>query len=123
MDHGVCNISSIHINGQNQGSFLGGKGLRQGDALSPLLFVITMEYFSKLMYKASQSHGFKFHPNCKALGLTHLMFTDDFILFCKAGHITLGHIMTALKRFHESADLKANQSKSQMVLGGCSAAL
>ena len=109
MDHGVCNISSIHINGQNQGSFLGGKGLRQGDALSPLLFVITMEYFSRLMYKASNSHGFKFHPHCKALGLTHLMFADDLILFCKVYPITLGHIMTALKRFHESAGLKANQ--------------
>ncbi|KAJ8425089.1 LOW QUALITY PROTEIN: hypothetical protein Cgig2_034025 [Carnegiea gigantea] len=80
---------SVHINGQDCGSFEGGRGLRQGDPLSPLLFVLTMEYFSRSMQQISQAKNFKYHPHCKGLGLIHLIFADDLILFCKADPTTL----------------------------------
>ena len=110
----------IHINGQDNGVFEGGKGLRQGDPLSPLLFVICMEYLTRQMKLVSQKPDFRFHPNCKSLSLTHLMFADDLILFCKFDPATLQHIMNVLHDFYESAGLRANIKKSQMVLRGCS---
>ena len=79
----------IHINGLDYEGFKGGRGLKQGDPLSPLLFVISMEYLSRLLKKASQSKDFKYHPNCKRVNLTHLIFADDLILFCKADPPTL----------------------------------
>uniref|UniRef100_A0A2N9G614 Uncharacterized protein n=1 Tax=Fagus sylvatica TaxID=28930 RepID=A0A2N9G614_FAGSY len=43
---------SVLINGSPEGFFGSSRGLRQGDSLSPLLFVIVMEALSKMMTKA-----------------------------------------------------------------------
>jgi len=117
----VTNVSfNLHLNGQDHGWFKGGRGLKQGDPLSPLLFVITMEYLSRTLQQSSKKKDFKFHPGCRALKLTHLMFADDLLLFCKADPATLQEIMNALHHFHEVTGLQVNMAKSQMVLGGCS---
>jgi len=100
------------MNGHESEPFEGGKGLRQGDPLSPLLFVISIEYLSRLLKQASKQQDCKFHPNCKQLRLTRLMFTDDLILFSRAHPTSLQHIMNALREFHDCAGLKANLAKS-----------
>ena len=92
--------------------FMGHRGLKQGDPLSPLLFVITMEYLSSLLHLASIQEGFEFHPHCKKLGLTHLQLTDDLLIFCKAKPSSLQPLIDALKIFPECTGLKANLDKS-----------
>ncbi|XP_074316286.1 uncharacterized protein LOC141652637 [Silene latifolia] len=72
---------SIVLNGQSHGFFPGKRGLRQGDPLSPLLFTLCMEYLSRLLQVACEYQGFKYHPLCKCLKLSHLMFADDLLLF------------------------------------------
>ncbi|KAJ8445791.1 hypothetical protein Cgig2_027872 [Carnegiea gigantea] len=117
----VTNVDfSIHLNGQISGEFMGGLGLRQGDPLSPLLSTISMEYLSRLLNVICKRSDFKFHPNCKTLELTHLMFADDLILFSKADPTTLKYLKEAPETFHMCAGLKANAHKSHIVFGGCS---
>jgi len=89
----------VHINGQDYEGFKGGEGLKQGDPLSPHLLVISMEYLSRLLKKASQSPNFKFHRNCKRVLQTHLIFADDLILFSKADPPTLQLLKAALNDF------------------------
>ena len=43
---------SILINGNPEGFFRGTRGIRQGDPLSPLLFVLIMEALSRMITKA-----------------------------------------------------------------------
>jgi hypothetical protein len=69
---------SISINGTLVGYFKGAKGLWQWDPLSSYLFVIAIEVFSRIMGELTGSNsGFKFHPRCFKLQLTHLCFVDD----------------------------------------------
>jgi hypothetical protein len=76
---------SIALNGSLVGYFKGGKGLRQRDPLSPYLFVLAMEVFTKLMLaKVRESHLFQFHPHCGRQQITHLSFVDDLLIFVVA---------------------------------------
>ncbi|XP_062080364.1 uncharacterized protein LOC133785126 [Humulus lupulus] len=72
------------MNGRIQGCFQGGKGLRQGDPISPMLFVIVMDYLTRLLHKSSKEKDFRFHPLCKSLNIISLCFADDLLLFFSA---------------------------------------
>ena len=74
------------VNGSPFGFFRSSRGLRQGDPLSPYLFVIEMEALSCLIAKAVEG-GFLF--GCRiggregdGLTVSHLLYADDTILFC-----------------------------------------
>ena len=49
---------SVLINGTSSGFFKSSRGLRQGDPLSPYLFMIVMEAFSCLLKRAKEEGGF-----------------------------------------------------------------
>jgi len=109
----------IGMNGGEYGSFEGGRGLRQAGPLSPSIFVLVMEYLSKLLQKASSTSSFKFHPHCRQLQLTHLIFADDLMLFNVADPTSVNLLMEAFVKFTNSTGLEANREKSQWVMGGC----
>jgi len=90
------------------------------DSLSPLLFVLTMEYLLRLFKRASTQPDFEFHPHCKKFDITHLMFADDLVIISKASPSSIQILMTAFQRFTECSGLQANLSKSQIVFGGAS---
>ena len=63
------------------------RGLRQGDPLSPYLFVLIMEAFSSLISRAEDKgfiRGFKVMGRCgERVSVSHLLFADDTLLFCE----------------------------------------
>ena len=77
---------SVLINGAPAGFFSSSKGLRQGDPISPYLFILGMEVLSALIRRAVQGN---FISGCRLRGrgdaeimVSHLLFADDTILFC-----------------------------------------
>ena len=64
--------------------------------------------------------GFKFHPKCLKLKLTHLCFADDLLIFYKASLRSIHIIKAALLEFEELFGLKANPSKSYFFCSGIS---
>ena len=79
------------------------KGLRQGDPLSLLLFLIIMEVFSRMvkrMEMAGLLNGFKADGR-RGRGecVSHLLFADDIILFCDAEVEQVLHVRLLLLCF------------------------
>lgn len=78
----ICKTSfMVGYNGTVNGYFKGRRGLRQGDPLSPYLFVIAMNCLSYLLKRAATHEGLPYHPSCEKLKLTHLSFADDLLIF------------------------------------------
>lgn len=113
---------SLKVNGGNYGYFEGRRGLRQGDPISPLLFVMIMEYLSRILGKMSALPNFRFHPMCKKQKLTHLIFADDLMIFCKGNETSIKRVMETLKHFSETTGLEANIDKSNLFIAGVDAA-
>ena len=66
-------------------STVSSKGLRQGDLLSPYLFLLCAEGFTSLLQKAEMESNIHGVSICRsALKISHLLFVDDSLLFCQA---------------------------------------
>jgi hypothetical protein len=111
---------SVCINGNLYGFFPGKCGVRQGDPLSPYLFIICMEYFSRLLKSSTQLSGFNFHPKCQALGISHLGFADDILLLCRCDMASVTILLQQLHIFGESSGLVINAAKSSIFFAGVS---
>ncbi|XP_074302657.1 uncharacterized protein LOC141634341 [Silene latifolia] len=117
----VCLTSpyySLSINGGVEGFFPGKKGLRQGDPLSPYLFVICMEVLSRLLRKLPRYDGFSYHPKCVQLNLTHLVFADDLLVFTRGDLPSLQAVAQCLAKFDLLSGLQANPAKTSLYFGG-----
>ncbi|XP_049375433.1 uncharacterized protein LOC125840506 [Solanum verrucosum] len=77
-----------------------------------------MEYLSRTLQTMSGLPDFRFHPMCKKLQLTHLIFVDDIMIFCKGNVASVSRLMEALAHFNVATGLEANLDKSSIFLAG-----
>jgi len=109
---------SISINGESHGFFKASRGIRQGDPLSPYLFVLAMAGLGGIIQQTIQQSTFKYHWRCKPTGITHICFADDLMLFCHADPTSIGVLKSSLDKFSMLSGLSINLAKSSMYLSG-----
>ncbi|VFQ58765.1 unnamed protein product [Cuscuta campestris] len=61
---------------------------------------------------------FHFHPDCAKLGISHLAFADDIMLFSKGDFTSVHTLMEALKHFSSVSGLYLNPTKSNIFVAG-----
>lgn len=109
---------TLMLNGSTEGFFQAKTGLRQGDPMSPLLFVICMDYLSRILAYIGDMELFKFFKGCDRLKLNHLCFAGDLLLFSKGDVMFAYLLLQGLKLFSETSSLTANNSKSALYCSG-----
>ncbi|GJY36038.1 RNA-directed DNA polymerase, eukaryota, reverse transcriptase zinc-binding domain protein [Tanacetum coccineum] len=91
---------SINVNDESCGYFKGGRGLRQGDPISPYLFILVMEVLNLLMIRNIVKNGsFNYHFGCGQLSITHVCFADDLLMFCHGDVASVKVIKETIKEF------------------------
>jgi hypothetical protein len=86
---------SVLLNGSSFGYFKPSRGLRQGDPLSPFLFIIGTEAISRMLHNSLR--GFKISRSSESLN--HLLFTDDLVVFTSATSSEASIIKNCLDRY------------------------
>lgn len=106
---------AVMVNGNPMGSITPTRGTRQGDPISPYLFLICVEALSSLMSKAARDGVLSGVPTSRrGPWINHLFFADDNLLFCKAS-VTHWNWMTRILGIYEAASgQKLNKEKTSI---------
>ncbi|KAG7559487.1 Reverse transcriptase zinc-binding domain [Arabidopsis thaliana x Arabidopsis arenosa] len=104
---------SYLLNGSAQGSVSPQRGIRQGDPLSPYIFILCSEVLTGLCKKAERENRLtgikvgKLSPR-----ISHLLFADDTMFFCKSDNANCSTLLEILKNYELASGQMINAQKS-----------
>ncbi|KAH1072880.1 hypothetical protein J1N35_025208 [Gossypium stocksii] len=91
------------------------RGLRQGDPLSPYLFLLWMEVFSRMMINAQETKKIKGICASKdGPKINHLFFADDALLFVRNQRSEVEAFTQILENFEKMSGQSTNLEKSMV---------
>jgi len=105
----------VLVNGEPKGLIQPSRGIRQGDPLSPFLFLLCTEGLNSLIVKAEREgfiHGFSL--NRGGSKLTHLLFVDNTLLFCKSSRSECQKVLEILASYESLSRQKINLGKTSI---------
>ena len=114
--HCITSVSySILVNGAAYGDIIPTRGLRQGDPISPYIFLLCADGFSSLIHDAARNYKISGISICKGCPkITHLFFADDSLLFCKANSQECQSLVNILQLYEDAFGQKINADKSSI---------
>jgi hypothetical protein len=106
---------SVRVNGELLPFFTPSRGLRQGDPMSPYLFLLCGEGFSSLLNFFGGDYvdkGIRVSP--RSPWINHLLFADDSLIFMKANEQSAERLNEILRIYGECSGQCVNKEKSSI---------
>ena len=110
----VSSVSfEVLVNGGKLDQFKPSKGLRQGDPLSPYLFILGQEVLSRMLDKELRDGNISgVKPSIRGPTITHVMYADDIVLFSKATKNDARRLADCLDKYCSWSGQSINRVKS-----------
>ena len=106
---------SVLINGVAHECITPTRGLRQGDPLSPYMFLLCTEGLTALIVEAERRRKIIGISICRGSPtITHILFADDSVIYYKATEQESRELCEILQKYEEAAGQKINTEKSSV---------
>lgn len=106
---------SILLNGAPIETMVPTRGLRQGDSLSPYIFILCMESFSRMIQSEVEKKNIcPIYPARNGPPVSHMFFADDCILFYTAKRSSIDNLQKVIYNFCKVSGQMVNISKSSL---------
>jgi hypothetical protein len=106
----------VVVNGQPVGNIVPSRGIRQGDPISLYLFLLCTKALSSLISQAVETGVITGVPTSpRGPRISHLLFADDSMLFCKANSVEWRRIMRILEVYENGSGQKLNLQKTSIL--------
>jgi hypothetical protein len=103
------------LNDENSPYFKPGKGMRQGDPLSPLLLNLVIDVFTRMLMKAaSKSYITSLLSTLYPEGIVSLQYADDTLLVLDHKYKVACHLKWLMVCFEKLSGMKISYSKSDL---------
>ncbi|GJY28671.1 RNA-directed DNA polymerase, eukaryota, reverse transcriptase zinc-binding domain protein [Tanacetum coccineum] len=112
---GFYRRGSILVNGSPTNEFQFHKGLKQGDPISPFLFILIMETLHLSFQNVVNEGMFKGVSIGSSLNLSHLFYADDVVLIGQWSDSNIKIIVQVLECFFRASGLRINIQKSKLM--------
>ncbi|XP_059457696.1 uncharacterized protein LOC132187382 [Corylus avellana] len=106
---------SVIVNGTLMGRIVPSRGIRQGDPISPYLFLLCAEALSSMLTRAESRGTLTGVPTSKkGPRISHLFFADDNLLFCKANPHHWRKMSDLLQTYENASGQQLNKDKTSI---------
>ncbi|CAL0327859.1 unnamed protein product [Lupinus luteus] len=103
---------SISVNSQSIGYFHCKRRVRQGDPLSPLLFCLAEDVFSRGLMKLHEQGKIHLISGPRNIATpTHVLYADDILIFCKGVKREIRALNNLISSYGDASGQHINQTK------------
>jgi hypothetical protein len=111
---------AVKVNGGLLEAFYPSRGIRQGDPISPYLFLLCSEGLTALLHNFCMGIVDRGVRVCnRSPWISHLLFVDDSLIFINANSASATRLDEILRIYNEASGQRVNREKSAIFFSPC----